>query len=54
MNNEFVKVHNEPNAILLRAYMQRKQQEYEIEILQISARSCTVSVVICLQDMQRM
>jgi hypothetical protein len=31
--NEFVKVHYEPNPILLLVWMQRKQQEYEIEIL---------------------
>ena len=43
MNNEFVKVHNEPYAILLRAWMQRKQQQYETEVLQISIQSCTVS-----------
>ena len=54
MNNEFVKVNNEPNTILLRAWLQRKQQQYEVEILQISRESCTVSVVICFQDMQRM
>jgi hypothetical protein len=26
MNNEFVEVHNEPKTILLRAWMQRKQE----------------------------
>jgi hypothetical protein len=43
MNKEFVTVHNEPKAILMRAWMQRKQQQYKIEILQISKQSCTVS-----------
>jgi len=54
MNHEFVKVHNEPNAILLHAWMQRKQQQYEIEICQISKQSCMVSVTICVKDMRRM
>jgi hypothetical protein len=54
MNTEFVKIHYEPDAILLRAWMQRKQQEYEIEILQISKESCMVSVMICINDMRRM
>jgi hypothetical protein len=48
MDNEFVKVHNEPKTILLRAWIQRKQQQYKIEILQISKQSFTVS------DMRRM
>ena len=39
MNNEVVKVYNEPKAILLRAWMQRKQQQYKIETLQISKQS---------------
>jgi len=54
MNNEFVKVHNEPCAILLRVWMQRKQQQYETEVLQISIQSCAVSVMICAKDMRRM
>jgi hypothetical protein len=54
MNNEFVKVYNEPNAILLHARMQRKQQQYETEVLQISKQSCAVSVMICVKDMRRM
>jgi len=54
MNNESVKVHNEPYAILLRAWMQRKQQQYETEVLQISKQSCVVSVMICVKDMWRM
>jgi hypothetical protein len=33
MNNEFVKGHNEPKTILLRAWMQWEQQQYKIEIL---------------------
>jgi hypothetical protein len=41
--NEFVKVHNEPKPILLRAWKQAKQQQYKIEILQISKQSCAVS-----------
>jgi len=53
MNNEFVKVHNEPKPILLRAWMQRKQQQYGIEILQISKQSCKMSVVICVNNMRR-
>jgi hypothetical protein len=52
--NEFVKFHYELNPILLRAWMQKKQQEYEIEILQLSKQSCTVSVMICVNDMRRM
>jgi len=36
MNNEFVKVRNEPKPIPLRAWIQNKQQQYKIEILQIS------------------
>ena len=54
MKYEFVKVHNEPKTILLRAWVQRKQQHYKIEILQISKQSCTVSVMICVKDMRRM
>jgi len=54
MNNEFVKVHNEPSAILLHAWMQRKQQQYETELLQISKQSFAVSVMICVKDMRRM
>ena len=54
MNNEFVKVHNEPTPILLPAWIQRNQQQYKIEILQISKQSCMVSVMICVKDMQRM
>ena len=54
MNNEFVKVHNEPNAILLRAWMQRKQQQYKTEVLQISKQSCAVCVMICVKIMRRM
>ena len=50
MNNEFVKVHNERNAILLRAWMHRKQQQYEIKILLISKQFCTVSVKNCVKD----
>ena len=37
MNNEFVKVHNELKPILLFAWMQRKQQQYKIEILVFQA-----------------
>jgi len=54
MNIEFVKVHNEPKTILLCAWMQRKQQQSRFEILQISKQSCTVSVIICVNNMQRM
>jgi len=54
MNNEFVKVRNEPSEILLCAWMQRMQQQYEAEILQISLQSCTVSVMICVKYMQKM
>ena len=54
MNNEFVKVHNEPYAILQRAWMHRKQQQYEAEVLQISKQFCAVSVMICAKDMRRM
>jgi hypothetical protein len=36
MNDEFVKVHNEPKTILLHAWMQREQQQCKIETLQIS------------------
>jgi len=43
MNNEFLKVHNEPKPILLLAWMQRKQQKCKIENLQISKEFCTVS-----------
>jgi hypothetical protein len=50
MNNEFVKVCNEPKLILLRAWMQRKQKQYKIEILQISKHSCMASVMICVND----
>jgi hypothetical protein len=52
--NEFVKVHNEPKSILLHAWMQRKQQQYKIEILQVFKQSCTVSVMIFVHDMLRM
>jgi len=41
--NEFVKVHNEPQSVLLGARMHRKQQQSKFEILQISNGSCTVS-----------
>jgi len=51
MNNEFVKVHNEPYALLLHAWIQRKQQQYETEVHQISKQSCAVSVMICVKDM---
>jgi len=54
MNIEYVKVYNEPKPILLHAWMQTKQQQYKIEILQISKQSCMVSVMICVKDMQRM
>jgi len=54
MNNEFVKVHNELSEVLLCAWMQRMQQQYEAEILQISLQSCTVSVMICVKYMQKM
>jgi hypothetical protein len=54
MNNKFVKVHNEPKAILLHAWMQRKQQQSRFEILQISKQSCTVNVIICVNNMRRM
>jgi hypothetical protein len=50
MNNECVKVHNEPKTILLCAWMQRKQQQYEIEILQVTKQSCTLSAMICIKD----
>jgi aspartyl/asparaginyl-tRNA synthetase len=50
MNNEFVKVHDEPKTILVCAWMQRKQQQYKIEILQVSKKSCKVSVMICVKD----
>jgi len=33
MNNEFVKVLNEPKAVLLHAAMQRKQQRCTFKIL---------------------
>jgi len=49
-----VKVHNEPYAILLHARMQRKQQQYETEVLQNFIQSCAVSVMICAKDMRRM
>jgi len=52
--NEFVKDHNEPKTILPRAWMQRKQQQSRFEILQISKQSCTVIVIICVNNMQRM
>jgi len=51
MNNEFVKVHNEPKPMLLRAWMQRKQQQCKIEILKICKESCMVSAknaAVCL------
>jgi len=54
MFNEFVKIHNEPNAILLCVWMQWKQQQYKIEILQISKQSCMVSVMIFVKAMRRM
>jgi hypothetical protein len=49
MNNELVKVCNEPKPILLHAWMQRNQQ-YKIEILQIFKYSCMASDVICVND----
>jgi len=54
MNNEFVKVHNEPKTILLHAWMQGKQQQSRFEILQISKQFYTVSVIICVNNMRRM
>jgi len=54
MNNEFAKVHNEPKPIQLRAWMQRKQQQYKVYILKISKQSWTVSVKICVKEMWRM
>jgi hypothetical protein len=43
MNNEFVKVHNEQKAVLLRAKTQCKQQQQrKFEIFQISKEPCTV------------
>jgi hypothetical protein len=54
MNNIFVKVHNEPKTILLRAWMQREDQQYKLEILKISKKSITVSVMIYVNDMRRM
>jgi hypothetical protein len=39
MNNEFVKAHNEPKTILLRAWMQRVQQQCKLDVLQISKKN---------------
>ena len=49
-----MKVHNEPKTILLHAWMQRKLQQYKIEIPQISKQSCMVSVMIPVNDMRIM
>ena len=49
MNNEYVKVHNERNAILLPAWMQRKQQQYENTFLLISKQFYRVSVMNCVK-----
>jgi hypothetical protein len=54
MNNEFVNVHNEPKTIPLRARMQWKQQQSRFQILQFSKQSCTVNVIICVNNMRRM
>jgi len=45
MNNEVVKVRNEPKPILLHAWIQWKQQQYKIEILQISKQSLVLYAV---------
>ena len=50
MNNKFLKVHNERNGILLRAWMQRKQQQNEIENFLISKQFCKVSAKNCVKD----
>ena len=50
MNNEFVKIHNERKAILIRAWMQRNQQQYEIDFLLISKQFCTISVINCVKE----
>ena len=49
-----MKVHNKPKAALLLARMQRKQQQWKLEFLQISKESCMVSVMIYVNDMQCM
>jgi hypothetical protein len=54
MKNEFVNVHNEPKTILLRAWIQREQQHYKLEILQISIKSSTVNVIFYVNDMRGM
>jgi hypothetical protein len=54
MNSEFMKVHNESKTILLHALMQEQQQQCKLEILQISKKSSTVSVMVYVDDMRRM
>ena len=49
-----MKVHNKPKAVLLHARMQRKQQQWKLEFLQISKEFCMVSVMIYVNDMQCM
>jgi len=54
MNNEFVKVLKKLKAVLLHAAVQMKQQRCTFEILWIPKQSCTVSGMVCVNDMQRM
>ena len=54
MNNKFVKVLNEPKAVLLLAAMQRKQQRCTFEILYISKESCMVIDIVYVSHMRRM
>jgi len=54
MNNEFVKVFNEPKTALLNAVMQIKQQRCTFEILLIPKQSCMVSGMIYVNAMRRM
>ena len=44
--NEFVKVKYDPKPVLLDERLSRKQQQWKLEIFQVSEGSCVVSVMI--------
>jgi len=54
MNNEFVKVLNKPEAVMLCAAMQMKQQLCTFEILWIPKLSCKVSGMVYVNAMRKM
>jgi hypothetical protein len=54
MNNEFVKVLNKPEAVMVRAAMQMKQQLCTFEILWIPKQSCKVSGMVYVNALRKM